>query len=506
MEITVVCPKCHNRMRSSSEHIGRSGRCPSCRALVEIQPEGGSDSLATLLPDQPPAKARGIGDTDVPAWLAALFGLGATLLLYGALFWPLRGTKFGELFVSRGMIPPLTTLLTCWGGALLVLKYRAVKNQLQYTEDELELIPLEIGMQVTAVNVNQFLQHLSRLPSNQRLSILGRRIQGALEHFKSRNSVPEVQQYLATQAEIDASQIDAGYTLLRALIWAIPILGFIGTVIGISEAVQGLDATLGSDSGGENLMGAMQLVTGGLSKAFDTTLLALSMAILLLFPTEGLRKTEYRMLDQVTSFANESVLRRMSDEQDALDPEQLPEIVRDSLEAAFREHQKWLAQWQLQVASLGQSVGGDFELCVRNISRELAEAESERQQKLDDLSRLLSKVFDQAGQVASPNGEPERQIASQLESFTQAVRDLPQRIADVIGQYQTTISAPKPDGAGTPHNGDGLVDESTQISPELPSTQSLPTDGPQVLSATDPHRDDSVTGQLPTDDDQTQQH
>ena len=70
--------------------------------------------------------------------------------------------------------------------------------------------------------------------SPQRESILGRHIQGALGRTRSRNSVPEVQEYLATQAEIDASSVDAGYTLLRAFIWAVPILGFIGTVMGIS--------------------------------------------------------------------------------------------------------------------------------------------------------------------------------------------------------------------------------------------------------------------------------
>ena len=42
------------------------------------------------------------------------------------------------------------------------------------------------------------MQHLDGLPPPQRLSILGRRIYGALDHFRSRNSVPEVQQYLAT--------------------------------------------------------------------------------------------------------------------------------------------------------------------------------------------------------------------------------------------------------------------------------------------------------------------
>lgn len=46
--ITVVCPECNNRMRASSDYIGRKGRCPSCKALVEIVATGDGDSSYDL--------------------------------------------------------------------------------------------------------------------------------------------------------------------------------------------------------------------------------------------------------------------------------------------------------------------------------------------------------------------------------------------------------------------------------------------------------------------------
>ncbi len=434
-EITVVCPQCGNKMRSSSEHVGRRGRCPSCRALVEIQPVGGAESMASLHPEQSRLEEiRQRTDTDVPALTAGLIGLALTLSLYLLLFFPLRRHALGEMFIDRGIIPYVATLLACWGAGILLLKYRAVKTQLNYAEQELELLPLEIGLQITATNVSQFLDHLGSMPFLQRNNILGRRIQGALEHFKSRNSVPEVQQYLATQAEIDASQVDAGYTLLRAFIWAIPILGFIGTVMGIGTAVAGLDATLGTDGNGDDLMSAMQIVTAGLSTAFDTTLLALSMAVLLLFPTESLRKTEYRMLDQIASFANESLLRRLSDDYQKPGPDELPEIVRDSLDGAFREHQRWLAQWQSQVSRLGQSIGGDFEQAARNVQRELADGEAERLRKISEISQLLSSIFEQIGAASASHLETEAHVRQQLQRFADAARELEKRVPQQAGR------------------------------------------------------------------------
>jgi hypothetical protein len=276
----------------------------------------------------------------------------------------------------------------------------------------LELIPLDIGLEITPTNVDQFLGHLAACPPAQRSSILGRRISGALEHFKSRKSVPEVQEYLATQAEIDASGVDSGYTLLRAFIWAVPILGFIGTVIGISSAVSGLSTTL--NAGGEIIDG-LNLVTRGLSTAFDTTLVALAMAILLLFPTETLRKIEYRMLDRIEAFANESLLRRMDDEKRGVDPEHLPEAVKSTLEPAFREHQLWLVQWQAQVAELGQVIGADFERVVMRVQSQISERESTHSQGVNESTRLLAEIFDKLVGISETWSRVEKCMAERTE-------------------------------------------------------------------------------------------
>jgi len=407
--ITVVCPYCNNRMRASSEYLGRKGRCPACKKLVEIRATG-EESLVTMHPTAAtelgrPAQVR-LGSTTVPGWKSGVIGAGVTAAVYLVIFLLLKGTPIGDLFLRRGPMPYFITLVTCWGLAMLVMKYLAVKKQLSYAELELELIPLEIGVEITPDNVDQFLEHLAGLPLVQRWSILGRRIRGALEHFKSRKSVPEVQEYLATQAEIDASGVDSGYTLLRAFIWAVPIMGFIGTVMGISTAVSGLDKTIGQpeaaavaesdaqaaqpadteeQTASEKLMSGLGTVTAGLATAFDTTLIALVMAILLLFPTESLRRIEYGMLDRIEAFANESLLRRMSDQRGPLSAQEMPEVVRDALDSAFREHQRWLAQWQAQVSELGQLVGGDFEAAVNRVQQNVSQAEASRLEKYQSL-------------------------------------------------------------------------------------------------------------------------
>jgi len=432
--ITVACPFCSNRMRASAEYVGRKGRCPACKALIEIRPAD-EQSLETILPTVagfPRDVDPRLSSTSVSGWKSAVAGIVAAVVLYVSIWAVWKTTGWGALIADRGPMPLFILLVSCWGLAVLALKYVAVRRQIGCAERELELIPLEVGVQITPGNVDQFLAHLAGRPQMQRLSIVGRRIHGALEHFKSRQSVPEVQEYLATQAELDASAVDSGYTMLRAIIWAVPILGFIGTVMGISSAVSGLG--VGGEDGGQELMEGLRLVTAGLATAFDTTLIALVMAILLLFPTESLRKAEYAMLDRIEAFANESLLRRMTEERQPPAAAELPDVVRHALDAAFKEHQRWLAQWQAQVSRLGQSVGADLETSVARMLQQIDQAEGPRIEKLDRLIVLAEELSSKAAAQTSDWHDSSRQLASSSREFVDAAGRLERVLAEQIGR------------------------------------------------------------------------
>ncbi|MCA9124139.1 MAG: MotA/TolQ/ExbB proton channel family protein [Planctomycetaceae bacterium] len=444
--IIVVCPKCQNQMVASSDHIGREGRCQVCRSLVVIKP--GAEQQASLTSLHPESEAnkssihsRTWSSTDPSPLLAGVYGAAATAILYGGILLPLKSYPFTKLFLGASVIPYVTTLVTAWGLAILGLKYLSVKTQRSYAELELELIPLKIGVEITPDNVDQFLQHLDRSPIPQRFSILGRRIYGALDHFRSRNSVPEVQEYLTTQAEIDASQVDAGYTLLRAFIWAVPILGFIGTVVGISAAVGALEGSLGGDSSGSGtgdaLMAGMEQVVAGLSTAFDTTLIALCMAIVLLFPTEALRKIEYRMLDRIQEFANESLLRRLTDEAAEDD---LPEVVRDALEGAFQEHQRWLAEWQVRVSELGRVIGGDFAKIAVDVQGRLSESDASRIDRMRELNQVLDEIFERTGEASLILAQSNETMNSEMKKVLEVGQQLQQALLDNIQQCREFLA------------------------------------------------------------------
>jgi biopolymer transport protein ExbB/TolQ len=134
-----------------------------------------------------------------------------------------------------------------------------------------------------------------------RLTLIGqtyfvRRLRAAIEHVERRGSAEQLDDELKYLADMDAARLSASYGLFRVVIWAIPILGFLGTVVGITEAI----ASLNLD---ESMIGQ---VKAGLALAFDTTSLALSLSIVLM--------AVQFLVDQAENKLLEAVDRRTSEE------------------------------------------------------------------------------------------------------------------------------------------------------------------------------------------------
>jgi hypothetical protein len=137
------------------------------------------------------------------------------------------------------------------------------------------------------------------------------RIRKALELFEIRQSVSDVREMMSSQSDIDSARIGGSYTLPRAFLWAIPLLGFIGTVLGLSQAIGGMNFANVEDVG--KIVSSINNVTSGLGTAFDATLLGLVLAMMLNFPINSLSKQEDDNLNEIDAFCNEVLLPRLND-------------------------------------------------------------------------------------------------------------------------------------------------------------------------------------------------
>ena len=85
---------------------------------------------------------------------------------------------------------------------------------------------------------------------------------------------------------------DSFYALPQYLNWAIPILGFIGTVLGISLAAESISGVIAASQ--TALSDSLAQAIAPLGIAFDTTLIALSLSVVLVLLQTLLRRFEER--------------------------------------------------------------------------------------------------------------------------------------------------------------------------------------------------------------------
>jgi biopolymer transport protein ExbB/TolQ len=216
-----------------------------------------------------------------------------------------------QLFWGRGWVPFVLVLLTCWSIAILVMKWR--KLQRQRRSMLLDVLPTELSREITLESLDKFEEHIHGLPGKAGESFLVNRVIRGLEHFRVRKSAAETVTMMESQSDIDANNVSSSYSIVKVFIWALPIMGFIGTVIGISSAVAYLAGSLESANDISAIKESLKDVFAGLGVAFDTTLLALVLSLFVKIPTSALQKAEEDLVTWVDEYCNENLLKRLND-------------------------------------------------------------------------------------------------------------------------------------------------------------------------------------------------
>jgi biopolymer transport protein ExbB/TolQ len=164
---------------------------------------------------------------------------------------------------------------------------------------------------------------IDRQPASLRDTYLGRRIRAVLEFICKRRDAADLDDQLRALADTDAIAHDNSYALIRLITWAMPILGFLGTVVGITSAIGGVTPDV--------LEQSLSQVTGGLAEAFDATAVALSLTMATMFLTSLIERQEQSLLETVDHFIDRALAHRW--ERDAADSSPVLAAVQQSSQA-----------------------------------------------------------------------------------------------------------------------------------------------------------------------------
>jgi len=134
---------------------------------------------------------------------------------------------------------------------------------------------------------------------------LPRLIQRVVTQFQTNRSVDQANAVLTSSLELALHEIDLRYSMVRYVVWAIPTLGFIGTVVGISLALAFAGAV---DLQDPNLLAEL---TKRLAVAFDTTLLALVMSAVLVLIQHVVQAYEERALNRAGAYCLDNLINRL---------------------------------------------------------------------------------------------------------------------------------------------------------------------------------------------------
>ncbi|HEX9046906.1 MAG TPA: MotA/TolQ/ExbB proton channel family protein [Verrucomicrobiae bacterium] len=196
-------------------------------------------------------------------------------------------------------------------GGLAVLYLKGRKIQFQRRALNLAAVPAEPEFILTEITAATVLSRIHALVDHPRNFVVLNRIDRALSNFKNIGQVGDVSAILRAQAENDEDQVASSYTVVNGLVWAIPVLGFIGTVLGLSLAIGKFTATLQAAGDLALIRASLQGVTSGLATAFESTLVALTFTLLLQLTITFQQKREMAFLDECNDYCHSHIVAKL---------------------------------------------------------------------------------------------------------------------------------------------------------------------------------------------------
>ena len=166
-------------------------------------------------------------------------------------------------------------------------------------------LPEDDEVMLRARDLGSFYQKVRPMAA-ERTFFLQRLIMRCILQFQGSHSVNQANSLLNSSLELFQHELELKYAMLRYLVWLIPTLGFIGTVVGIAFA---LDYAANVDDPQDPTL--LAEITGRLGVAFYTTLLALLQSALLVFALHIAQSREEMALNQSGQYCLDNLINRL---------------------------------------------------------------------------------------------------------------------------------------------------------------------------------------------------
>jgi biopolymer transport protein ExbB/TolQ len=194
-------------------------------------------------------------------------------------------------------------ILMLWAFAIMTMKAQVAVNERTLLQED--LIPLQQGMRITPEDTSGYLRQLDNLAESKQSLLLPRILINALNRFATTGNVQDVATSAHTMVESEADRLESELSMIRYIAWAIPSIGFIGTVRGIGAALSLAHRAVDGDISG---------VTQNLGIAFNSTFIALLISIVIMFLVHQLQLLQERQIFETENYCDQNLITHLKGE------------------------------------------------------------------------------------------------------------------------------------------------------------------------------------------------
>ena len=354
-----------------------------------------------------------------------VFGGILSFVFYGAIHKGWLQHPFVVRYFASHPIEYVITTMFFVGLAILLVKYGTIITHRQQFRQNPILPPNRLPLPVSQAAND--LDSILKYEKKHGASPLTERLQSLLHTLHRSGSASNLSSEIRNRADDAAVKADNDYGLVRLILWAVPMLGFLGTVIGITTALDNLDLNTISESS--------QKLSAGLALAFDTTGLAIALAVFLFFAQFLVQREETKLLAETDRLAEMELYGRFEQNDPQKDDDSLVtirrmlEAIATSIDqAAVRQTSVWeqcmtvadkrYAQLTKQSAeTLKTSLVSALHESLDHHAKSLAQAESELRVQTNTTTKQFNEAISKgAASVLALREETVRQ--------TEVVRDV----------------------------------------------------------------------------------
>jgi len=316
------------------------------------------------------------------AFAGLLMGVFASLAIYSI---APEGTTMARLFdldTPQGFLPPAMLGMFFWGAILLGLRRLRVGRAESMASPE--TVDQCRGC-VSTLPLEDILADIDKTRAT-RSSFLLRYIRIVVRQWATKPSLQDALSLLNQQVSGDAEHIHHAYGLVKTFVWALPVLGLIGTVMGIALAVGDFGQLIGGNVDDVAVIKqSLVQVTGGLSFAFTTTLLGLLSALLLVLPSSSLQAREERLVTRTEGIVADTIL---------------PQLQKRYPEVEVRGGAPDAELWRATLSEIAQSAVQTAATTANRIIADSHEAHAEwHRQRRAELERLADAIGEATGRI-----------------------------------------------------------------------------------------------------------